>query len=107
MSASFKDWLRHCERSVFGSLESKKTKQNTNNRAEPEQVSGSVNVQEVRQRFLPAAGNPQPGYLSRGSLSDCLDVIPGKDEKERDDSREWSSDDASAALSMAAKTHLG
>lgn len=33
--------------------------------------------------------------------------MPGKDEKERDDSRDWSSDDASAALSMAAKTHLG
>lgn len=46
-------------------------------------------------------------YLSRGWLSHCLDVMPGKDEKERDDSRDWSSDDASAAFSMAAKTHLG
>lgn len=36
-------------------------------------------------------------------MSHCLDVIPGKDEKDRDDSRDWSSDVASN-LSMAIKT---
>lgn len=46
---------------------------------------------------------PATGYLSSGLLSQCLDVIPGKEEKERDDSREWSSDVASN-LSMAVKT---
>ena len=35
-------------------------------------------------------------------MSHCLDVMPGKDEKERDDNRDWSSDVASN-LSMAVK----
>lgn len=43
------------------------------------------------------------GYLPGGSLSHCLDVTPGKDEKDKDDSRDWSSDVASN-LSMAVIT---
>lgn len=35
-------------------------------------------------------------------MSLCLDVIPGNEEKERDDNRDWSSDVASN-LSMAVK----
>lgn len=34
-----------------------------------------------------------------------MDVIPGNEEKDRDDSRDWSSDEASN-LSMAANTRL-
>lgn len=43
------------------------------------------------------------GYLSGGLLSHCLDVIPGKEEKDKDDNRDWSSDVASN-LSMAVMT---
>lgn len=41
--------------------------------------------------------------LSSGLSSHWLDVTPGNDEKESDDSRDWSSDVASN-LSMAVKT---
>ncbi|CAF89014.1 unnamed protein product, partial [Tetraodon nigroviridis] len=51
--------------------------------------------------------NPVPtGYLSGARLSSCLDVIPGNEEMERDDSRDWSSDE-SPGLSMRVNTHRG
>lgn len=96
MSTCFIDWVKHCERSVLVSLGSK------NKRADVSEGIGRVReVRRSRRRLTRAEG-----YLSSGRLSHCLAVIPGNDEKERDDSRDWSSDVASE-LSMAEKTHVG
>lgn len=96
MSTCFIDWVKHCERSVLVSLGSK------NKSAHVSESIGRVReVRRCRRRLTRAEG-----YLSSGRLSHCLAVIPGNDEKERDDSRDWSSDVASD-LSMAVKTHVG
>lgn len=96
MSTCFIDWVKHCERSVLVSLGSK------NKRADVGEGIGRVReVRRSRRRL-----RRSEGYLSSGRLSHCLAVIPGNDEKEREDSRDWSSDVASE-FSMAVKTHVG
>lgn len=59
--------------------------------------------QEVQQiRLIHSSSTLATGYLSDGRLLNCLDVIPGNEEMERDDSRDCSSD-VSSGLSMSVK----
>ena len=62
-------------------------------------------IQEVEQiPTIHSSSTLTTTNLSGGRLSNCLDVIPGNEEMERDDSRDCSSD-VSSGLSMSVNTH--
>lgn len=88
--ACFLNCVQLCERSVLWSL---KTGQRVHSREEIQQI-----------RPIHSSNTLATGYLSGGRLSNCLDVIPGNEEMERDDRRDCSSD-VSSGLSMSVNTH--
>lgn len=90
--ACFFNWAQLCERSVLWSLE---------NRTDATSDTGSTTDPC---HWAAATLSLAAGYLSGGPLSNCLDVIPGNEEMERDDSRDCRSD-VSSGLSMSVKTH--
>lgn len=88
--ACFLNCVQLCERSVLWSLKTGEM---------------AHRIQEVQQiRLIHSSSTLATGYLSDGRLFNCLDVIPGNEEMERDDSRDCSSD-VSSGLSMSVKTH--
>lgn len=88
--ACFLDCVQLCERSVLWSL---KTPRMSHRTQEVQQIRPSHN-----------SNTSATGYLSGGRLSNCLAVIPGNEEMERDESRDCSSD-VPSDLSMSGNTH--